>query len=69
VGMGGRMTVGRVVAAADVPALEADAEVKPGRTDGEAVHASIHLLGQLRNVDAVEVGARVRHGVIKALLR
>ena len=62
--MGGCVTVGRVVAAADVAALEADPEVEPAPPHGEAVLATVHLLGQLHDVDVVEVGARAGHDLI-----
>ena len=51
------MTVWRVVAAPDVPALEADAEVEPLTADPQAVLAPCDLRRQLADLDGVEVGA------------
>jgi hypothetical protein len=51
------MAVGRVIAAADVPAFQADAKVKPDTAGGETFDASIHGVGQLRYVDMIEMSA------------
>ena len=48
---------GRVVAAADVAALEADAQVQPAAAGGQAVLAAGDGLGQLEDLDVVEVRA------------
>src|SRR4051794_10484959 len=53
----GRVAIGRGVAAADVPALQADAQVHPAAARGEAVLAAVHGVGQLAQEDVVEVGA------------
>src|SRR5690349_7373390 len=55
--MGGRVAVRRVVAATDVPALQADAEVQPLAPDAQAVLAAGDLRGQLAELDLVEVRA------------
>ncbi len=51
------VTVGRVVAAADVPALQADAQVQPRVARAQAVLAAFDGLGQLGDEDLVEVRA------------
>ena len=43
----------RGVAAADVAALQADAQMQPLRAGGEAVLAALHLVGQLGDLDLV----------------
>jgi len=53
----GRVAVGGVVAAADVAALQADAQVQPLAAAGEAVLAAGDGLGQLGDQDLVEVAA------------
>ena len=55
--MGGRMLVRRVIAAADLAALEADAQVQPLVAGGEAVLTTEHRLGQLGDLDVVQVRA------------
>ena len=47
-GVRGRVPVRRVVAAADVAALEADAQMQPEAARREAVLAAVDRLGQLR---------------------
>src|SRR5207253_959330 len=61
VGVGGRVAVGGVVAAADVTAGEADAEVQPLAADAEAVLAAVHGRRQFAQPDLVEVGAELAH--------
>ena len=56
-GVCGGVLVRRVVAAADVPAREADAQVQPLAAAGEAVHAAVDGLGELGDRDLVEVRA------------
>src|SRR4051794_14513348 len=53
----GRVAVGRAVAAADVAALEADAQVDPPRAHLQAVLAAVDGLRQLGDLDVLEVGA------------
>ena len=55
-----RVFGGRVVAAADVPALQADPQVQPDAAFAQAVLAPCDLGRQLRDGDRVEVGA-ARH--------
>ena len=57
----GRVLVRRVVAAADVPALVAHAQVQPARADGQAVLAAGDLVRRLEVVDGVEMGAGRGH--------
>jgi len=66
VSVGGRVPVGRVVATADVATFQADPQVQPRRAHGEALRAPVNLLGQLRDVDVVEMGARAGHAVTLA---
>jgi hypothetical protein len=61
--MGGGVPVGRVVAAADVAAFEADPEVEPGGADPEAVDAPVDRLGKLGHEDLVEMGAGRHRGL------
>jgi hypothetical protein len=56
-GCSGGVTVGRVVAAADVPALEADPQVQPRLALRQALFAAVDGLGQLRDLDVIEMGA------------
>jgi ribosomal protein S18 acetylase RimI-like enzyme len=51
------VAVGRVIAAAGLPALEADAQVQPLAAGGEAFRASLDRLGQLGDLDVIEVRA------------
>jgi hypothetical protein len=55
VSVGGRVPAGRVVATADVAAFQTDAHVQPRRAHGETLRAPVHLLGQLRDTDVVEM--------------
>ncbi len=57
----GRVTVLRVVAATDLPAAEAHAEVHPPASDLQALLAARHRLRQLGEADLVEVNARRIH--------
>jgi integrase len=66
VSVGGRVPVGRVVATADVATFQADPQVQPRRADGETLRAPVNLLGQLRDVDVVQMGARAGHAVTLA---
>ena len=56
-GVGGGVPVGRVVTAPHVTALEADPQVQPLAAGGEALLAAVDGLGQLGDVDVVEMGA------------
>jgi len=60
------VAIGRVVAAADVAALQADAQVQPGVTRQQAVLAAIDGLGQLCDQDVVEVGASGHLGYLRS---
>jgi RNA polymerase sigma factor (sigma-70 family) len=60
-GVGGRVAHGRVVAAPDVAALEADPQVQPLRAGGQALGAAVHRLRQLGDPDVLEVRASGRH--------
>lgn len=53
----GGVAVGRLIAAPDVPALEADPQVKPLLARGQAVLAAIDPLGKLGDLDVVAVFA------------
>jgi hypothetical protein len=55
------MAVRRVVAATDVPALQADAQVKPAIAGREALLATIDGLGELEELDVSAVAAE-NHG-------
>src|ERR1700730_5951046 len=57
----GRMAVGRVVAAADVAASEADPEVQPLAAVEQAVLAAVDGCRELAERDLVEVGAELAH--------
>src|SRR3989441_13130787 len=57
----GRMTVGRVVAAADVTAGEADPQVQPLAAVAQALLAAVDGRGQLAKCDLVEMGAELAH--------
>ena len=50
-----RVLVRRGVAAAHVAACQADPEMAPGVAGGEALGAAIDLIGQLGQLDAVEM--------------
>jgi hypothetical protein len=52
------MAIGRVIAAADLAALQADAQMQPRFAAGQAVLAALDRLGQLHEANAVEMGAR-----------
>ena len=56
-GVSTRMAIGRVVTAADLAALEADSEMQPRGTDRQAVLAPGDGLGQLRDMNVIEVRA------------
>src|SRR5262249_2545669 len=56
-GVRGRVAIRRVVTAADVAAAQADPEMEPLAAGGEALHAAVHLGGQLVHSDLVEMGA------------
>ncbi len=60
---------GRAVAAAHVTALQADAEVKPGRSRGETVDAAVDGVGELRDSDVVQVRAGCAHATTIRLRR
>ena len=62
-GVGGGVPVGRVVAAADLAALEADPEMKPLAARGEAVLAALDGVGQFSDQNVVEMSAG-GHGFI-----
>jgi hypothetical protein len=55
-GMRGRVAIRRAVAATDVTAAEADAQVEPAVARAKAVLAALHLVGSL-HPDLVGVGA------------
>ncbi len=55
--MGAGVAAGGVVAAADVPALQADAQVQPDAALAQAVLAAVDGGGQLGHGDGVQVGA------------
>jgi hypothetical protein len=55
--MGGRMAAWGVVAAADVPARLAHAQMNPARAGGQALLAAGNRLGELEAFDRVEVRA------------
>ena len=56
-GVAAGVAVGRVVAAADVAALQADAQVQPHAALAQAVLAAVDGLGELGDVDGVQMGA------------
>jgi len=64
--MGGRVTAGRVVAAADVPARLAHAQVDPLRAGGQALPAAGDRLGELEAFYRVEVGAASHAAMVAA---
>jgi len=51
----GRMAVRRVVAAADMPARQADAQVQPLASDPEAVLAAFDRRRQLLQLDLIQM--------------
>jgi glycine/serine hydroxymethyltransferase len=51
------MTVGRVIAAADHPTLQADAQMQPLASGGQALLAAFHRLGQPGDSNVIKVGA------------
>jgi hypothetical protein len=51
------MAVGGVVATPDLAALQADAQMQPRVSCGEALLAALNRLGQLRDLDVIEVSA------------
>ena len=54
-GVAACVLVRRGVAAAHLPARQADPEVAPRVTGGEALRAALDVIGQLGELDAVEV--------------
>ena len=52
-----RVAVGRVVATADLAALEADSEMQPRVSRGQAILAARDGLGELGDVNVIEMGA------------
>lgn len=63
-----RMSVRRVVAAADLPADEAHPEVHPRASDLRALLAHERFWRKLGDGDRVEMGALVRHGLQSCLM-
>lgn len=59
-GMRASMAIRRVVAASDIPALQADAQVQPSTAAGKTVLAAVHRFRQLRDLQVFEMSA-VRH--------
>ena len=55
--MGARMLTGRVIAAADVPTLQADAQMQPHAALAQAVLAALDDGRQLCHGDGVEMAA------------
>ena len=53
----GGVLVRRVVAAADLAALEADPQMEPGVAHLQALLAALDGLGQVRDLDLVEMAA------------
>lgn len=51
------VTVGRVVAAADLAALQADAQMQPLASGGQALLAALDRLGQSGDPDVIEMSA------------
>src|SRR3954452_7174534 len=68
-GVGGGVLVGRVVAAADVPARQADAQVQPLAAGGEALLAAVDGLRELGDRDLVEVGAVLHAAFFRSIGR
>src|SRR6185436_3242859 len=66
--VGGGVLVRGVVAAADVAAAQADPVVEPDAAAGEAVLAAGHLVGQLGDLDLVQVAAARAHRGVSSLL-
>src|SRR3954451_5342551 len=58
--MRGRVAARRAVAAADVAARQADAQVQPLAAATKAVLAAVHLGRELAHLDLVEMGAGIR---------
>jgi hypothetical protein len=56
-GVSAGMTVGRVVAAPDPSALQADAQMQPLAAGGQALLAAFNRLGQPGDANVIEVGA------------
>jgi len=52
------VTVGRVVATADLSALQADAQMQPLASGGQALLAALDRLGQPGDPDVIEMDAR-----------
>jgi len=52
------VTVGRVVATADFSALQADAQMQPLASGGQALLAALNRLGQPGDPDVIEMSAR-----------
>src|SRR2546425_11419782 len=55
--VGARVAVGRVVTTGDLAALEADSQMQPRVSRGEAILAARDGLGELGDVNVVEMGA------------
>ena len=55
--VGAGVTVGRVVTTSDLAALQADAQMQPGVARGQAVLAALNGLGELGDVNVIEMGA------------
>ena len=61
--VGSGVAAGRVVTAADVPAAEADPQMQPDAALAKALLTAVHALGQLYDIDLVQVGANCHDGV------
>ena len=60
----GRVAIRRVVAAADLPAVETHPEVNPAGADLQALLAAQKGRRQRRDLNGVEVGAGFRTGTL-----
>ena len=58
----GRVPVGRVVAATDVPTCKTDAQVEPLLPSCEALLASIHRFRKLEDLDVIAVPTEDHEG-------
>src|SRR5262249_16216057 len=58
------VTTGRIIATTDVAALQADPQVEPLAAGRKTVLATVDLLGQLGDVNMVEVRARCHASLI-----
>src|SRR5690348_9134853 len=61
-----RMTVGRAVAASDLATREADPQVAPLATGSQALLAALDGLGELCDVDLIEMGAFGHRSVLSS---